>query len=178
MNFLKTLKYMIFFSALNVSAQQSFYDISLNSISGDLIDFDTFKGKKVLIVNVASNCGFTSQYNALEGLYQQYKDHLVVLGVPCNQFGGQEPKSEDEIMEFCKSNYGVSFLMSEKINVKGSNQHPLYSWLTNKNNNGSSNSSVKWNFQKYLINEDGKLINYFYSTTSPTSTKITSIIEQ
>ena len=114
MNFLKTLKYMIFFSALNVSAQQSFYDISLNSISGDLIDFNSFKGKKVLIVNVASNCGFTSQYNALEELYQQYKDHLVVLGVPCNQFGGQEPKSEDEIMQFCKSNYGVSFLMSEK----------------------------------------------------------------
>jgi|TARA_B110000881_G_scaffold98294_1_gene86478 glutathione peroxidase len=178
MNFLKTLKYMLFFSALNVSAQQSFYDLTINSIDGELINFNTFKGKKILIVNVASNCGFTSQYKALEDLSQQYKDSLVILGVPCNQFGGQEPKNEVEIIEFCKSNYGVTFLMSEKIHVKGNNQHPLYSWLTNKKKNGSSSSSVKWNFQKYLIDNNGKLINYFYSTTSPTSPKITSIIEQ
>ena len=178
MNFLKTLKYMIFFSALNVSAQQSFYDLTINSIDGELINFNNFKGKKILIVNVASNCGFTSQYRALEDLFQQYKDSLVILGVPCNQFGGQEPKNEVEIIEFCKSNYGVTFLMSEKVHVKGNNQHPLYSWLTNKKKNGSSSSSVKWNFQKYLIDNNGKLINYFYSTTSPTSPKITSIIEQ
>jgi|TARA_B110000196_G_scaffold144562_1_gene125108 glutathione peroxidase len=178
MNFLKTLKYMLFFSALNVSAQQSFYDLTINSIDGELINFNTFKGKKILIVNVASNCGFTSQYKALEDLSQQYKDSLVILGVPCNQFGGQEPKNEVEIIEFCKSNYGVTFLMSEKVHVKGKNQHPLYSWLTNKKKNGSSSSSVKWNFQKYLIDNNGKLINYFYSTTSPTSPKITSIIEQ
>lgn len=178
MNFLKTLKYMIFFSALNVSAQQSFYDLTINSIDGELINFNSFKGKKILIVNVASNCGFTSQYKALEDLSQQYKDSLVILGVPCNQFGGQEPKNEVEIIKFCKSNYGVTFLMSEKVHVKGNNQHPLYSWLTNKKKNGSSNSSVKWNFQKYLIDNNGKLINYFYSTTSPTSRKITSIIEQ
>jgi|TARA_B110000495_G_scaffold203955_1_gene231210 glutathione peroxidase len=178
MNFLKTLKYMLFFSALNVSAQQSFYDLTINSIDGELINFNTFKGKKILIVNVASNCGFTSQYKALEDLSQQYKDSLVILGVPCNQFGGQEPKNEVEIIEFCKSNYGVTFLMSEKVHVKGNNQHPLYSWLTNKKKNGSSSSSVKWNFQKYLIDNNGKLINYFYSTTSPTSPKITSIIEQ
>jgi glutathione peroxidase len=178
MNFLKTLKYMLFFSALNVSAQQSFYDLTINSIDGELINFNTFKGKKILVVNVASNCGFTSQYKALEDLSQQYKDSLVILGVPCNQFGGQEPKNEVEIIEFCKSNYGVTFLMSEKVHVKGNNQHPLYSWLTNKKKNGSSSSSVKWNFQKYLIDNNGKLINYFYSTTSPTSPKITSIIEQ
>tara|TARA_B110000914_G_scaffold226420_1_gene251293 strand:+ start:17305 stop:17841 length:537 start_codon:yes stop_codon:yes gene_type:complete len=178
MNFLKTLKYMLFFSALNVSAQQSFYDLTINSIDGELINFNTFKGKKILVVNVASNCGFTSQYKALEDLSQQYKDSLVILGVPCNQFGGQEPKNEVEIIEFCKSNYGVTFLMSEKVHVKGKNQHPLYSWLTNKKKNGSSSSSVKWNFQKYLIDNNGKLINYFYSTTSPTSPKITSIIEQ
>lgn len=169
---------MIFFSALNVSAQQSFYDLTINSIDGELINFNSFKGKKILIVNVASNCGFTSQYKALEDLSQQYKDSLVILGVPCNQFGGQEPKNEVEIIKFCKSNYGVTFLMSEKVHVKGNNQHPLYSWLTNKKKNGSSNSSVKWNFQKYLIDNNGKLINYFYSTTSPTSRKITSIIEQ
>ena len=169
---------MLFFSALNVSAQQSFYDLTINSIDGELINFNTFKGKKILVVNVASNCGFTSQYKALEDLSQQYKDSLVILGVPCNQFGGQEPKNEVEIIEFCKSNYGVTFLMSEKVHVKGKNQHPLYSWLTNKKKNGSSSSSVKWNFQKYLIDNNGKLINYFYSTTSPTSPKITSIIEQ
>ena len=169
---------MIFFSSTNLIAQESFYDLKINSISGDLIDFNEFKGKYVLIVNVASNCGFTPQYKALEELYQTYKDDLVLVAVPCNQFGGQEPKNESEIKHFCEKNYGVSFLLSEKVNVKGKDQHFLFKWLTNKNLNGNSNSSVKWNFQKYLIDKDGVLVNYFYSTTSPTSTKITNSIKQ
>ena len=169
---------MIFFSSINLIAQESFYDLKINSISGDSIDFNKFKGKYVLIVNVASNCGFTPQYKALEELYQNYKDDLVIIGVPCNQFGGQEPKNASEIKNFCEKNYGVSFLLSEKVNVKGENQHSIFKWLTNKSLNGNSNSSVKWNFQKYLVGKDGKLINYFYSTTSPTSTKITNSIQQ
>jgi glutathione peroxidase len=178
MNYFKILQIMIFFSSTNLIAQESFYDLKINSISGDLINFNEFKGKYVLIVNVASNCGFTPQYKALEELYQTYKDDLVLVGVPCNQFGGQEPENESEIKDFCEKNYGVSFLLSEKVNVKGKDQHSLFKWLTNKNLNGNSNSSVKWNFQKYLIDKDGVLVNYFYSTTSPTSTKITNSIKQ
>tara|TARA_B100000965_G_C19489942_1_gene712544 strand:+ start:548 stop:1093 length:546 start_codon:yes stop_codon:yes gene_type:complete len=174
---------LIMFSVFNfnMSAQlspESFYDIEINSIEGELIDFNSFKGKKVLIVNVASFCGFTRQYKALEKLSNDYKDNLVVLGVPCNQFGGQEPNDEKQIQDFCEKNYGVSFLLSEKVDVKGSKQHPLYQWLSNKKLNGKLDSTVKWNFQKYIIDENGQLLNYFLSTTSPTSSKILSLIEQ
>ena len=174
---------LIMFSVFNFNmfaqlSPESFYEIKINSIEGELIDFNNFKGKKVLIVNVASFCGFTSQYKALEQLSNDFKDNLVVLGVPCNQFGGQEPNDEKQIQDFCEKNYGVSFLLSEKVDVKGSKQHPLYQWLSNKKLNGKLNSSVKWNFQKYLIDENGQLLNYFLSTTSPTSSKILSLIEQ
>ena len=154
------------------------YDITINDIEGKGINLNDFKGKYVLFVNVASNCGFTRQYKDLQTLYDKYKDELVVVGVPCNQFGGQEPQDEKKIQEFCEKNYGVSFILTKKVDVKGSNQHPIYKWLTEKKLNGFSNSSVKWNFQKYFINKNGKLINYFLSTTSPISSKITSLIEQ
>ncbi|WP_287005773.1 glutathione peroxidase [Xanthomarina sp.] len=156
-----------------MQASASLYDISINSLTGEPIDLSSFKGKKILIVNTASECGFTGQYEGLQELYNTYKDKLVVIGVPCNQFGGQEPGTASEIQSFCKQNYGVTFLMTEKVDVKGGNQHPLYKWLTSKELNGVSSSSVKWNFQKYLINEKGNLIDYYYSITSPTSTKIT-----
>ena len=159
-------------------SQESFYDLTLNSIDGDSIDFNQFKGKKVLIVNVASKCGFTPQYKGLEELQKTFKDELIVLGVPCNQFGGQEPKNESEIKEFCSMNYGISFLMSEKIDVKGENQHNLYKWLTKKKLNLNQDSSVKWNFQKYLVGADGSLIDFFSSTTGPNSSKIRSLIKQ
>ena len=139
---------------------------------------EQFKGKKILVVNVASECGFTKQYTGLEQLHKQFKDDLIVIGVPCNQFGEQEPGSEKEIQQFCKKNFGVSFLLTEKIEVKGDTQHPLYSWLTNKELNGKSNSTIKWNFQKYIVDEKGKLINYFFSTTKPMSPKITSLVKQ
>ena len=167
-----------FFNSNVYSQSESFYDLNIKSIEGDNISFNSFKGKNVLIVNVASYCGFTRQYKALEQLYVKYKNDLVVIGVPCNQFGGQEPQDEKKIQEFCEKNYGVSFILTKKVDVKGSNQHPIYKWLTEKKLNGFSNSTVKWNFQKYFINKNGKLINYFLSTTSPISSKITSLIEQ
>ena len=152
------------------------YDIQINSLQGKPINFGDFKGKYILFVNVASKCGFTPQYKDLEKLYQEYKDHLIVIGVPCNQFGHQEPGSSDEIQEFCQVNYGVSFLITEKVNVKGSNQHPLYVWLTNKENNGKKSSTVRWNFQKYLVDSEGNLIDFYYSITKTTSSKITKHI--
>ena len=152
------------------------YDIQINSLQGKPINFGDFKGKYILFVNVASKCGFTPQYKDLEKLYQEYKDHLIVIGVPCNQFGHQEPGSSDEIQEFCQVNYGVSFLITEKVNVKGSNQHPLYAWLTGKENNGKKSSTVRWNFQKYLVDSEGNLIDFYYSITKPTSSKITKHI--
>ena len=168
---------MAIFSFSNLDAQQSIYDISINDINGKNIDLNEFKEKHILFVNVASECGFTSQYAGLEELHQQYKNDLIVIGLPCNQFGGQEPGSEKEIQQFCKKNYGVSFLMTEKIDVRGEKIHPLYNWLTNKKINGKSSSSVKWNFQKYIVNGKGDFVNYFSSLTEPMSTKITSIIE-
>ena len=168
--FIKTLT--ITNKSSKMSAKNSIYDIEINSLQGNPINLSLFKGKKILFVNVASKCGFTPQYKELQKLHNLYEESLVVIGVPCNQFGKQEPGNYREINEFCQVNYGVSFLITEKISVKGKEQHPLYSWLTNKNENGRKNSSVKWNFQKYLINEDGDLIDYYFSTTSPTSSKI------
>lgn len=153
------------------------YDIKINSLQGKPIKLSEFKNKYILFVNVASKCGFTPQYKDLETLSATYKDNLVVIGVPCNQFGKQEPGNADEIQEFCQVNYGVSFLMTEKIDVKGDHQHPLYSWLTSKEMNGNKSSSVKWNFQKYFVDTEGALIDYYFSLTSPTSSKITKYLK-
>ena len=159
-------------------AQQSIYDLTINDIRGNPINLNKFRGKYILFVNVASECGFTPQYEDLQDLHQKYNDNLVVIALPCNQFGGQEPKSKKEIQQFCVQNYGVSFLLTEKIKVKGVGQHKIYSWLTDKRLNGKSNSSVKWNFQKYIVSPKGELIDYFYSITNPMSSKITSILMQ
>ena len=152
---------------------QSIYDIEINALNGKAISLSEFKGKKILFVNVASKCGFTKQYKELQKLSDTYAEELVVIGSPCNQFGGQEPGEASEIQEFCELNFGVTFLLTEKVDVKGSNQHPLYSWLTSKDLNGKKGSSVKWNFQKYLIDENGQIIDYYYSITGPLSSKIT-----
>ena len=149
------------------------YDIEIKSLQNSPILFSDFKGKHILFVNVASKCGFTPQYKDLEELHNTHKDNLVVIGVPCNQFGSQEPGSSSEIEEFCEVNYGVSFLITEKIEVKGENQHPLYEWLTSKKLNNKKSSSVKWNFQKYIISPEGQLIDYYFSITKPLSSKIT-----
>lgn len=152
------------------------YDIKINSLTGEKIDLNQFKGKKILFVNVASECGFTPQYKDLQKLHETYKDKLVVIGLPCNQFGGQESGTSPQIKSFCEKNYGVNFLMTEKIDVKGEKQHPLYAWLTQKEMNGVMSSSVKWNFQKYLVDENGKLIDVFYSITEPLSDKIVKLL--
>jgi glutathione peroxidase len=149
------------------------YDIEINSLQKNPIHLSDFKGKHLLFVNVASKCGFTPQYKDLEKLHKEYADSLVVIGVPCNQFGKQEPGNNQEIEEFCKVNYGVSFLITEKIDVKGQQQHSLYKWLTSRELNNKKSSSVKWNFQKYLVSPEGKLIDYYFSITKPMSSKIT-----
>lgn len=149
------------------------HSIKINQLNGQPLLLNEFEGKYLLIVNVASKCGFTPQYKDLEKLFQEYNGKLMVVGVPCNQFGAQEPGTEEEIQNFCERNYGVSFVITEKVNVKGAKQHKLYQWLTQKRYNGKSNSTVRWNFQKYLIDPQGNLIDYYYSTTSPLSKKIT-----
>ena len=149
----------------------------LQTLQGSKIDWNKFKGKYLLFVNVASECGFTPQYKSLQKLYDTYNDKLEIIGLPCNQFGAQEPGSADEIASFCELNFGVSFTLTEKISVRGVNQHPLYKWLTDATENGIKSSSVKWNFQKYLVDPDRKLIDYYYSTTDPLSKKITRHFE-
>ena len=167
-----------FFSKNNNTPSASIYNIKINSLAGNAINLSNYKDKMLLIVNVASECGFTSQYKDLQELYDTYQDNLMIIGVPCNQFGSQESGTTIEIKTFCKKNYGVTFLMTEKVEVKGNNQHPFYKWLTSKELNGKSNSSVKWNFQKYLVNKNGQLVDYYFSTTSPTSNKITKHLNQ
>tara|TARA_A100001011_G_scaffold372486_1_gene430939 strand:+ start:2618 stop:3151 length:534 start_codon:yes stop_codon:yes gene_type:complete len=160
-----------------IYSQNTIFDLSYESIEGEKISLRTYKGKYLLIVNVASYCGFTYQYNSLEKLYNTYKDKLVILAFPCNQFGRQEPGNSSEILEFCSNNYNITFPISKKINVKGESQHAIYKWLTSKEFNNKFSSSVKWNFQKYLIDPNGNLIDFFYSTTSPTSKKIINYIQ-
>lgn len=180
MNLIKTILIMSLFNfnlkAQTVTPNTSLYDIKINDIKGQTIDLSTFKGKKILFVNVASKCGFTGQYAGLQELYTKYQDKLMIIGVPCNQFGEQEPGTAVEIESFCEVNYGVTFLITEKVDVKGDNQHELYAWLTQKKNNGKADSSVKWNFQKYVVDEEGRLVDYFYSTTKPMSSKITKLL--
>ncbi|TWO31687.1 glutathione peroxidase [Seonamhaeicola sediminis] len=157
--------------------KESIYDISINDLNGNPINFKDFQGKYLMFVNVASKCGFTPQYKDLQLLYDTYKDHLEIIGVPCNQFGNQEPGNASEIETFCQINYGVTFTITEKINVKGKDQHELYSWLTEKLNNGVKSSNVKWNFQKYLVDPKGQLIEYFFSITNPMSSRITKYLK-
>jgi glutathione peroxidase len=162
--------------SLSVKAQ-TFYDLKAKTIDGKDFDFSELKGKKVLIVNTASKCGFTPQYEDLEKLYQQYKDkNFVIIGFPANNFGHQEPGTNSDIKEFCTKNYGVTFQMMEKIDVKGDDMNAVYKWLTEKSLNGKMDSSVKWNFQKYMIDENGNLVDVVYSNEKPTADKIVNWI--
>lgn len=145
----------------------SIFEFKIPALDGSTIDFSAFKGKKIMIVNTASKCGFTKQYAALEALYQQYSDKIVVVGFPANNFMWQEPGSNEEIAAFCQKNYGVTFPMAAKISVKGKDMAPIYRWLTEKQFNGNKNSSVKWNFQKYVIDEEGRLVASFPPSTAP-----------
>jgi len=157
----------------------SIYQFKTKTIDGEDFDFSTLKGKKILIVNTASKCGFTPQYKELEVLFEKYKDkNFTIIGFPCNQFGEQEPGNSTEIHDFCTKNYGVTFLMMEKVNVKGDSICDIYRWLTKKSENGVMSSAVKWNFQKYMIDENGFLVDYVFSFKSPLSSKITKWIER
>ena len=152
-----------------------FFDLSIKSIDGKNIDFDQYKGKTILVVNVASNCGFTKQYSGLQELYDKYRDNgLVVIGVPSNQFGGQEPGANKEIKDFCETNFNITFPITDKVEVKGDNSHEIYTWA--KENYGKS-TVPKWNFHKILINKDGKIQNTFNSFIDPLSKKIIKEIE-
>jgi glutathione peroxidase len=160
----------------NTTPSKSIYDMSITSLMGDDIDMKALKGKKVLFVNVASQCGYTPQYAELQKLSEKHGDDLTVIGLPCNQFGGQEPGSADDIARFCEKNYGVTFTITEKIDVKGKNQHPLYAWLTQKKLNGVEDSEVKWNFQKYLVSENGELLKVYSSSVKPMSAELISAL--
>ncbi len=156
---------------------RSIYDFKVQALDGSTIDFADFKGKKILIVNTASKCGYTPQYEGLEKLYREHKDDLVIVGFPANNFLSQEPASNEEIADFCQKNYGVSFPMAAKVSVKGKNKATIYHWLTNKKYNNYMDSEVKWNFQKYLINEKGQLIAVFDPKTKPESEEILKAIK-
>ena len=148
------------------------YDFKVKTLEGGDFDFSTLKGKKVMIVNTASKCGFTPQYKDLEEVYEKYQGDFVIIGFPANNFGSQEPGTATEIRKFCTENYGVKFPMMAKISVKGNDMAPIYKWLTSKEKNGVMDSEVKWNFQKYLIDENGKLVDVIYSKDKPTSDKV------
>lgn len=159
--------------------QKSFYDFTVQTIDGQELPLSTFKGKKILVVNVASKCGFTPQYAKLEELYQKYsKDNFVIIGFPANNFLSQEPGSNDEIKQFCTLKYGVTFPMMAKISVKGKDMAPLYKWLTEKSENGVSDAKVGWNFHKFLIDENGKWAASYGSTTTPLSEDIVAWIKK
>ena len=167
---------MIFFmNKTNAKYEKIFFDLNIKSLDGKNIELSEFKNKAVLIVNVASNCGFTKQYSDLQELWETYKeDGLIVLGIPSNQFGGQEPGTNDEIKKFCEVNFNINFPMTDKVDVKGENAHEIYKWA--KKNHGKS-TIPKWNFHKILINKKGKILDTFVSFTNPMSKKVIKKIE-
>jgi glutathione peroxidase len=153
---------------------KTIYDFKVESLSGGTIDFAKFKGKKILIVNTASKCGYTPQYEGLEELSKKYQDKLVIVGFPANNFGGQEPGTNGEIVEFCKKNYGVTFPMAAKVSVKGDDAAAIYKWLCNKSENGVMDATITWNFNKFLLDENGTIIAKFDSKVTPMSDELTS----
>lgn len=152
---------------------KTIYDYKVEALDGSEINFADFKGKKILIVNTASECGFTNQYEGLQTLSEQYKDKLVVVGFPANNFGGQEPGSNEEIGAFCQKNFGVSFPMASKVSVVGEDRAPIFTYLSEKELNGVKNTSILWNFTKFLIDENGKLVDSYASSTKPLDEAIT-----
>jgi len=165
-----------FFNKTMSNNTETFFDLNVNSINGDVLNLSKLKGKTILLVNVASNCGFTKQYDDLQNLHESYKNKgLIVIGMPSNQFGGQEPGSETEIKKFCETNFNITFQMTSKYDVKGDNAHPIYIWA--KETFGKS-TVPKWNFHKILINKEGKVEDTFASFTNPMSKKIINKLEE
>lgn len=158
--------------------KMSIHEFKVENINGDEFDFSSLKGKKIMVVNTASKCGLTPQYEKLEALYQKYKnENFIIIGFPSNDFMGQEPGSNEEIIAFCKKNYGVSFPMMSKVKVKGNDKCDLYSFLTSKSQNGLEDNKVQWNFQKYLLDENGFLVKVLSPRTLPDDPQISSWIE-
>ncbi len=172
------LAMLLFVTPGSKEVPKSIYDFKVEELSGGQIDLAKYKGKKILIVNTASQCGYTPQYAALEKVYKKYQGKLVIIGFPANNFGAQEPGSNSEIKSFCTKNYGVTFPMAAKISVKGDDMAPIYQWLTQKQHNHYMDSDVKWNFQKYLIDEKGNLVGMWLSNVTPDDAKITAAIEK
>jgi len=172
MKYLLTIAIVAMMSAFTLAGDPSIHIFKVKSIEGGTIDFSKFKGKKILVVNTASKCGFTPQYEALEKVYEEYKDKLVIVGFPANNFREQEPGSDAEISEFCKARFGVKFPLASKISVKGDDTAPIYKWLTTKTENGVLDATIKWNFNKFLLDENGKMIAYFDSKVTPDSEEI------
>ena len=165
-----------FNTKVNSMENKNFYDFKLESITGEIINFNNYKGKTVLLVNVASNCGFTKQYSDLQNLWEKYKERdLIVLGIPSNQFGGQEPGSNAEIKDFCETNFNINFPMTSKYDVKGENAHEIYKWAKDSFGKGAI---PKWNFHKILINKNGKIHETYASFTNPMSKKIINELEK
>jgi glutathione peroxidase len=177
MKYILSIAAFIMLNAFSFPGVNSIHSFKVKSIEGKTIDFSSFKGKKILVVNTASKCGYTPQYDALQKVYNEYKDKLVIVGFPANNFGGQEPGSDSEIQDFCKANYGVSFPMASKISVKGSDMAPIYKWLTSKTENGVLDAEVGWNFGKFLLDENGKLLQYFPSKVKPDSDEILKFVK-
>lgn len=167
---------MVFTSATPIK-EKNIYDYQIKSIDGKIINFSKYKGKKLLIVNTASKCGYTPQYKALEELYKKYGKELVVIGFPTDNFGGQEFQSNSEIKEFCQKNYGVTFPLTTRVDVKGENITPIFKYLTKKSENGVLDATIGWNFNKFLIDEKGKLLAHFDSKVKPDSPEILKYLD-
>ncbi len=179
LHLLLMFKFLFCFTPVKTDAiPKTIYEFKVPGLTGGTVDFSKYKGKKILIVNTASQCGNTPQYAALEAMSKKYKDKLVIVGFPANNFGAQEPGSNLEISEFCQKNYSVTFPMAAKISVKGDDMAPIYHWLTEKAHNNFQDSEVKWNFQKYLIDEKGNLIAVFSPKAQPMSPEIVAAIEK
>lgn len=161
----------------NMDTTKSIHSFQVESLEGGTINFSDFKGKKILIVNTASECGYTPQYKELQQLFDTYQDKLVVVGFPCNDFGQQEPGDSKEIKSFCTKNYGVTFPLAAKTTVKGSNIAPIYAFLTRKVNNGVLDAEISWNFNKFLLDENGVLLQKFASSVKPMSQEITALLQ-
>ena len=152
----------------------SIHQFEVERIGNGSIDFAEYKGKKILVVNLASECMYTPQYQQLQDLYSEYRDQMEIIGFPCNDFGNQEPGDEEQIKGFCERNFGVTFPLARKIRIKGDDPHPVYAWLTRKELNGVADSRVQWNFQKYLLDEEGRLIDVFEPAVEPADERILS----
>ena len=164
------------FESTTVVSSKSIYDFKIKSLDGGIIDFSKYKGKKILIVNTASKCGFTPQYKALQALYLAHKDKLVIVGFPSDNFGGQEYQNDNDIKSFCEKNFGVTFPLTTRVDVKGDNITPVFKFLTSKGENGVLDATISWNFNKFLLDENGKLVKYFDSRVTPDSPEITSLL--